>query len=147
MPHTHWHDFIIGVLVKWATSLQANYLGKASLFKKPFGFIFTALGGVPVQRDTQNNLVSSTIDIYNSRERFVIALAPEGTRKKVSHWKHGFYHIAKAANIPIVRVIFDFEHKQVSILEPFTVSGNLEKDIAELRSVYSGVKGKIPEYS
>jgi 1-acyl-sn-glycerol-3-phosphate acyltransferase len=146
-PHTHWYDFILGVLIKYVTELPSNFIGKASLFKKPFGFIFKAIGGVPVQRNKNNNLVASTIDIFNSREKFVIALAPEGTRKKVEIWKSGFYHIAKGANIPIVRVIFDFQKKIVSILPPFNTTDNMENDLKELRSVYKDVKGKIPKYS
>lgn len=146
-PHTHWYDFILGVLVKYATALPSKFLGKASLFKPPFGFIFKAIGGVPVQRDKHNNLVASTVDIFNSHENFITALAPEGTRKKVETWKHGFYHIAKGANIPIVRVIFDFETKVVTIVKPFYVTNNIDSDIAELRSAYRGIKGKNLEYS
>ena len=139
--------FILGVLIKYVTELPSNFIGKASLFKKPFGFIFKAIGGVPVQRNKNNNLVASTIDIFNSREKFIMALAPEGTRKKVEIWKSGFYHIAKGANIPIVRVIFDFQKKIVSILPPFNTTDNMENDLKELRSVYKDVKGKIPKYS
>ena len=146
-PHTHWYDFILGILIKYATELPSKYIGKASLFKKPFGFIFKAMGGVPVQRDKHNNLVASTVDIFNSHENFITALAPEGTRTIVDSWKHGFYHIAKGANIPIVRVIFDFNKKVVSILTPFNLTENMENDLKELRSVYKDVKGKIPKYS
>jgi 1-acyl-sn-glycerol-3-phosphate acyltransferase len=146
-PHTHWYDFVLGVLIKYATALPSNFIGKASLFKKPFGFIFKAMGGVPVKRDERNNLVASTIDIFNSRENFVIALAPEGTRKKVNTWKHGFYHIAKGADIPVVRVIFDFKLKVATILEPFHLSNDMESDLNVLRSVYKDVQGKIPANS
>ena len=146
-PHTHWYDFILGILIKYSTELPSNFIGKASLFKKPFGFIFKAMGGVPVQRDKHNNLVQSTVNIFNSREKFVIALAPEGTRKKVDVWKKGFYYIAKGANIPVVRVIFDFENKTASILEPFYLSDNMESDLTELSSVYKGIRGKVPAYS
>ena len=146
-PHTHWYDFPLGVCIKYATAVPSNFIGKASLFKKPFGFIFKALGGVPVQRDKNNNLVASTIDIFNSRENFVIGLSPEGTRKKVEVWKQGFYHIAKGADIPVVRVIFDFDKKVATILKPFDLTDDMEADLKELRSVYVGIKGKIPAYS
>ena len=32
-PHTHWLDFPLGVAIKYAEGLPANYIGKASLFK------------------------------------------------------------------------------------------------------------------
>ncbi len=43
-PHTHWIDFLLVVFIKFAEQLPANYIGKASLFKPPFGFIFRGLG-------------------------------------------------------------------------------------------------------
>lgn len=146
-PHTHWVDFPIGILIKYATDLKANYIGKASLFKPPFGFIFRAMGGTPVERDENNNVVDAVIGIFNSKEQFIFSLSPEGTRKKVEHWKTGFYYIAKGANVPIVSVALDFEHKKVIISNPFYPTNNMEVDISELRSFFKGVKGKIPENS
>lgn len=146
-PHTHWIDFLMGLLVRSATGLKANYIGKASLFKGPFGFIFRATGGAPVERTKSTNKVDAIVKLFNSKDEFVLSLSPEGTRKKVEQWKTGFYFIAKGADIPIVRVIFDFEHKYIKILTPFYTTNNKEKDFIELRSVYRGIKGKVPEYS
>ncbi|MDT0552203.1 1-acyl-sn-glycerol-3-phosphate acyltransferase [Urechidicola vernalis] len=146
-PHTHWIDFIMGLLIRSSTGLKANYIGKASLFKGPFGFVFRMTGGVPVNRSQSTNKVDAIVELYNSREKFVLSLSPEGTRKKVEVWKSGFYHIAKGANVPIVRTVLDFEHKLIIIAEPFYTTSNKETDIKEIRSLYNGVKGKIPEYS
>ena len=146
-PHTHWVDFPIAMLIKYATGLPANYIGKKALFKPPFGFIFKALGGTPVNRVESQNMVDAVIKIFNSKEQFVFALSPEGTRKKVTEWKTGFYHIAEGAKVPIVRGVFDFEHKIFTIAEPFYSTGDKSADIEELRSIYKGIKGKVPEYS
>lgn len=146
-PHTHWMDFIMGVLIKYSTSLPANYIGKASLFKPPFGFIFRAFGGTPVDRSKSNNLVDAVVDIFNSKDQFVFALAPEGTRKKVNQWKTGFYYIAKGAKVPIVRGVMDFGNKTFTIHPPFYTTEDKEADFKEMRSVYEGALGKIPEYS
>lgn len=146
-PHTHWIDFFMGLLIRSATGLKANYIGKASLFKGPFGFFFRKTGGVPVNRSKSTNKVDSIVAIFNAREKFVLSLSPEGTRKKVDVWKTGFYHIAKGANVPIVRAVFDFEHKTAILAEPFYTTNDKEVDIREIRSIYKGVKGKIPEFS
>lgn len=146
-PHTHWMDFSMGILIKYATGLPANYIGKKALFKPPFGFIFKALGGTPVDRSKSQNMVDAVIEIFNSKEQFVFALSPEGTRKKVMEWKTGFYHIAEGAKVPIVRGIFDFGHKVFTIEKPFYPTGDKTADIKELRSIYKGIKGKVPEYS
>ncbi len=144
-PHTHWLDFPLGIAVKFAEGLPANYIGKASLFKPPFGFIFKWLGGTPIDRSKSNNKVDAIINIFNSHENFILAMSPEGTRKKITKWKTGFYYIAKGANVPIVMITFDFENKQVKISEPYYLTGNMEEDFNFIYDFYRGVKGKIPE--
>ena len=105
------------------------------------------LGGMPVNRNSNSNSVDLIADLFNQNESFILALSPEGTRKKVSSWKTGFYYIAKKANVPIYSVALDFENKQIKVFNPFIITGNIDNDITHLRSLYKGVKGKIPEYS
>ena len=145
-PHTANFDFFLGLMARSVLGLRATkFLGKSQLFKFPYGFIFRALGGYPVERTKDNNLVDAVTDIFNSHEKFSIALAPEGTRSKVDRIKIGFYHIAKKANIPIYPVAFDFGTKFVIVKEPFYPSDNFEDDMKELLSFYSNMKGKYPE--
>ena len=144
-PHTHWQDFPLGVAINYAEKINANYIGKASLFKPPFGFIFKLLGGAPVDRSTSTNKVDAIISIFNSKNRFILALSPEGTRKKIDQWKTGFYFIAKGANVPIVMVTFDFGLKLLKVSEPFYTTENQEQDFETIYNYYKGVKGKIPE--
>ncbi len=146
-PHTHWVDFPIGILIKYATGLKANYIGKASLFKPPFGFIFKALGGTPVVRDKNNNVVDAVVDIFNKNDHFIFALSPEGTRKKVKKWKSGFYFIAKGAKVPIVSVALDFGDKKITISEPFYPTDDKDADFLKLRSFFKSAKGKVVENS
>ena len=144
-PHTHWQDFPLGILIKWAEGVPANYIGKAPLFKPPFGFIFRWLGGAPVDRTKNNNKVDAIIDLFNSREKFILGMSPEGTRKKVSKWKTGFYYIAKGANIPVVMVAFGFNNKEIKISDPYYLTDNMEKDLNFFYKQLDGVVGKIPE--
>ena len=131
--------------MKLSQKVPANFIGKASLFKPPLGFILRALGGTPIDRSKSENRVDAIITIFNSRDQFVLALSPEGTRKKVDTWKTGFYHIAKGANVPIVMMTFDFGNKQVKISDPYYLSDNMDKDLNFIFNFYSGVEGKIPE--
>lgn len=147
IPHTHWMDFVIGILVRAISRQEINYVGKKSLFKPPFGWFFKATGGAPVDRAKNSNVVDSVAQIYKERDVFRLCLAPEGTRKKVTSLKTGFYYIAKAAEVPIVMVAFDFSKKKVTIAEPFFTTQDLNKDFRKIRAFYKGVKGKIPEYS
>jgi len=144
-PHTHWLDFPLGIGVKYATGTPINYIGKASLFKPPFGFIFRWLGGAPVNRSKSSNKVQAIVDVFNSREKFILSLSPEGTRKKIDPWKTGFYYIAKGAKVPIVMGALDFKNKQVKISEPYNLTGDMDKDFEHFYGFFRGVKGKIPE--
>ncbi|NNL08679.1 MAG: acyltransferase [Croceitalea sp.] len=147
VPHTHWQDFFIGILVRAISKQRINYVGKKSLFKPPFGWFFRWTGGAPVDREKNSNMVDAIAQIYAEREVFRITLAPEGTRKKVTALKTGFYYIAKKAQVPIVMVAFDFAKKKVSIAEPFYPTDNFNKDFKKIRAYYKGVVGKVPEYS
>jgi len=145
-PHTSNWDFPIGVLARSIIQIQdAKYLGKSSLFKWPHGFIFRALGGHPVHRSRNNNLVDAVIDLFNNKEKFAVALAPEGTRSKVESIKTGFYHIAVKAKIPIIKVGLDYSLKQTIIDAPFYPSGDIERDMPLILDFFSKIKGKHPE--
>ena len=144
-PHTHWQDFPLGILVKWIQQTPINYIGKASLFKPPFGFIFRWLGGTPVNRSESTNKVQAIVNVFNENEKFILALSPEGTRKRIDEWKTGFYYIAKGANVPIVLATLDFGKKEVKIAEPYYLTDSMENDFNNFYQFYKGVKGKIPE--
>lgn len=144
-PHTSWQDFPIGILARNTSGIKINFIGKDSLFKGPFGFIFRSLGGTPVDRSKSNNLVDAIVDVFNSKEEFRLALSPEGTRKKVDTWKTGFYYIAKGANVPIVMATLDFGNKQVRFSEPYYTTDDKEKDFEYFKAFYKDVQGKKPD--
>jgi len=144
-PHTSWQDFPIAIIAKFSVGLPANYIGADYLFKPPFGFFFRGLGGTPVDRSKSNNLVQQIVDIFNSRDQFILAMSPEGTRQKVAKWKTGFYFIAKGANVPIVMATLDFEHKDFRFSEPYYLTDDMEADFKHFYNFFKNVKGKIPE--
>ncbi|PWG04435.1 1-acyl-sn-glycerol-3-phosphate acyltransferase [Polaribacter aquimarinus] len=144
-PHTSWVDFPIAILTRMSLGTMIHFIGKDSLFKSPFGFVFSMLGGTPVDRSKSNNLVDAVVNIFNSRDEFRLGLSPEGTRKKVEKWKTGFYYIAKGANVPIVMATLDFGNKRVKISEPYYITGDMEKDFEVFYDFFKHVKGKNPE--
>ena len=147
VPHTHWKDFFLGLLVRRIVNKEINYIAKKSLFKPPFGWYFKWMGGAPIDRSKSSDTVAAVAEIFDSRKEFRLALSPEGTRKKVTSWKTGFYYIAKAAEVPIVMVAFDFGKKQVKISAPQTPSEDRTADFDHYQQFFKGVTGKIPEYS
>lgn len=143
VPHTSWVDFLLGLLVRKVWNEEINWIGKKSLFSPPFGWLFKRLGGAPIDRGKTNNTVEATAKIFNERKKFRLTIAPEGTRKKVAHWKTGFYYIAKTAEVPIVMVAFDFGEKQIKISEPHTPTNAMEADFKVYRAFFEGVQGKV----
>lgn len=146
-PHTSWHDFFIGLYLRKITGVKTNFIGKKELFRWPFNYYFKAIGGRPIDRTSGQNKVEAIAKLFKNEEEFRLALAPEGTRKKVTQWRTGFYYIAKAANVPIIMFTLDFKNKQNKVSEPFYVTDNVEEDLKVIRSFFDGVVGKIPEYS
>lgn len=147
VPHTSWHDLYIGVLLRAIVQVRTNFVGKKELFVFPIGWFFRALGGAPINRQTNQNKVQAIANLFNERKEFRITLAPEGTRKKVNKWRTGFYYIAKQANVPIIMFTLDFQNKQNKISEPFYPTDDFEADLKYMYDFFKGVKGKIPEYS
>jgi 1-acyl-sn-glycerol-3-phosphate acyltransferase len=146
-PHTSWKDFFLGLFVRSAIGRKIGYLGKQELFDSPFGFFFRWTGGKPVNRKQHTGLVDQVAELFNRHDEFAIALAPEGTRKKVSDLKTGFYFMARKANVPIIPCLFDYEHRTVHFLPPFYPTSNTEEDLDTIWNFYKGVKGARPDYS
>jgi len=147
VPHTSWHDFYMGAFARKMLNLQINFIGKKELFQWPFGWYFKWMGGAPVDRKSNQNTVQQVVELFKEREEFRLAIAPEGTRKKVDTWKSGFYYMALEAQVPIICVAFDYGTKTVKIHPPFYPTGDFSKDISTLKSFYKGVEGKIKAYT
>lgn len=135
-PHTSWVDFPIAMLYRVATGVMVHYVGKDSLFKGPFGFLFRKLGGFPVDRSSNNNTVDYIVSKFNASENFKLGLSPEGTRKKVDKWKTGFYFIAKGAGVPVVMATLDFGNKYIKVSEPFYPTSNKDRDFEFMRGFF-----------
>ncbi len=145
-PHTSNWDFVVGLAFRSKLQLQhAKFLGKEELFRAPFGFIFRKLGGFPVNRQGNTNMVDQVVTLFNTHESFVLVLSPEGTRKRVDRLRSGFYHIAQKAGVPIIMTAFDFEKKQASFSDPFFPTGDEETDLQEIIRFYAPIKGRNPE--
>jgi len=145
-PHTSSTDVVIGMAARSVVPIPfAHYLGKKELFDGMFGWFFRATGGVPVDRFSKNNMVDQVVAEFNKRSHFVLALSPEGTRKKVDRLRTGFWHIAKLAGVPIVMAGMDFAKKELILSLPFMPGESPQADLPKLIHFFAPVKGKKPE--
>lgn len=141
-PHTSWQDFPIGAFTRRILKLNINFVGKKELFVWPFGYYFRWMGGAPIDRRSGQNKVEAIAKIFHEKEEFRLAMAPEGTRKKVKEWRTGYYYIAKAASVPIIPVSLDFKTKTVAIHKPFYLTNDVQKDFEVIQGFYKGIVGK-----
>lgn len=137
LPHMLAFAFIFDVPLSW--------MGKHSLFRGPGKWLFSALGGVPVDRRAPQGLVAQVAEVFASRERMVLAVPPEGTRGRAEYWKSGFYHIAVAAEVPILMGFLDFGRKRGGYGPLLWPSGDIKADMDEIRAFYSDKQGRYPE--
>jgi len=144
-PHTSNWDFFVGLGALFSLGLKLDFFGKDSIFRWPAGPILRWLGGIPVDRSVSRDRVSQSVAAFKARDRLILGMAPEGTRKRVEEWKTGFYHVAVGAGVPIVPVGFDYAKKAIVIGEPFTPTGDAEGDIQKLRGFFANVTAKRPE--
>jgi 1-acyl-sn-glycerol-3-phosphate acyltransferase len=146
-PHTSNWDFPITMFLALSLNTKVYWMGKKSLFKKPFGSIMSWLGGIAVDRSKANNAVSGMVDVFNSHDELIVIIPPEGTRGQVTYWKTGFYHIAHGANVPIVLGFVDYGRKAGGIGPTIYPTGDLEADMYAIQSFYATVTAKYPEKS
>jgi 1-acyl-sn-glycerol-3-phosphate acyltransferase len=144
-PHTSNWDFPLGVLARAVVKRKISFIGKATLFKPPFGFLFRWLGGFPVSRDKKEDTVAFVVSLFERHEDFLFALSPEGTRAYTPKLRSGFYQIALQAKVPIVMVGFDFERKEIQLQQPFMPTGDFKADMNQILAYFKTVKGLHPE--
>jgi 1-acyl-sn-glycerol-3-phosphate acyltransferase len=142
-PHTSNWDLPYTLMVAFALNLQVYWMGKQSLFKRPFGGLMKWLGGIPVDRSKSTNLVAASAAAIRAADGpLQLVVPPEGTRGKTRHWKTGFYHIALAAQVPIVLAYMDYARKVSGLGPVFQPTGDVEADMAVIKRFYAGIKGR-----
>ena len=144
-PHTSNWDYFFARLYGNIIGIRPHYLIKSSFFVPLLATIVRLDGGIPVFRNSKNNLVDQISSKFNKSDNFIIGISPEGTRSRVEKWKTGFYHIALKSNVPIVLVGLDFCSKEIGIIDSLIPKGNINKDLLFIEEKFKYFKGKIPE--
>ena len=146
-PHTAIEDFFVGLAYFWYYGIKFKVMMKKEFFKPVVGWILKKMGGIPVNRGHQNHLVSQMVDMFSQNKGVQLVICPEGTRKKVTHWKKGFYVIAEGANVPILVGFLDYKKRRCGVEKILIPTGDYEKDLAEIWDYYKTIQvmGKYPE--
>ena len=147
VPHTSNWDFFVAIGIRTYLREPIHFVGKKELFTPLTAWFFKGLGGMPLNRRKNEKVVDAISRMYQEEDVFRMAIAPEGTRKKVDQWKTGFYYIALKAGVPILPTELDWNKRVMTFHPLFTPTGNVEKDFARLQSLFKGAVGRNPEYS
>jgi 1-acyl-sn-glycerol-3-phosphate acyltransferase len=143
-PHTSNWDFIVFLAALHAYRIEARFIGKHTLFRWPFGYLFRALGGIPVDRSRPGGLVQQVTEVFEGADEMVLVIAPEGTRRAAPHWKSGFLAIAEATGAPIVFGSVDFARREVTLSRPWAYDGDPGRLMDQAREFFRGKQGRHP---
>ncbi|WP_439638681.1 1-acyl-sn-glycerol-3-phosphate acyltransferase [Nevskia sp.] len=135
-PHTTNWDGVLGLATLLALGVDASTMIKDSAFKGPLGWLLRGLGAIPINRASPKGVVEQSIDQFASRQRFVLLIAPEGTRDGADDWKRGYYRIAEGAGVPVLPASINYPAKIITFGPPLTPSGDYDADFAELLGFY-----------
>ncbi|MBU3671854.1 MAG: acyltransferase [Sinobacteraceae bacterium] len=144
-PHTSNWDFVVGFLAYLGLRLHSSWFVKHTALRWPWAALGRHFGAVAIDRAHAGNVVGASVAAMNSAERMVITLAPEGTRKKVAQWKHGYYRIAVEAGVPIVTAALDYSRRRVVFGDAMTPSGDYERDWPLLRAAFDARMARHPD--
>lgn len=144
-PHTSNWDFVIGQLYSHAHGMKSNFLMKKEWFFWPLGPLFRHMGGIPVYRQKHTSMTDSLAQTIKDAPHFQLCITPEGTRKRVTEWKRGFYFIAQKAQIPILLYGLDYERKLISCTKTVIPTGDIEADMKTIKAYFKDFKGRKPE--
>lgn len=144
-PHTCAFDVLVGIAVMLALGARIRWFAKHTSFRWGLGPPLRWLGGISVNRSTPRAAVRDAIALMKREDRMFLALAPEGTRRKVAEWKSGFYRIAMAASVPVVPVALDYSRRAAHIGEPMMPTGDYDGDLAYLKAQFHAGMARHPE--
>jgi 1-acyl-sn-glycerol-3-phosphate acyltransferase len=144
-PHTSNWDLVYLLALAEVYDIRISWMGKHQIFRPPFGGLFRALGGIPIRRHERADRVGAMAREFAERESFALVVPAEATRSWAPHWKSGFYHIARRANVPIVMGFLDYPRRRGGFGPAIFASGDAAKDMDQIRSFYADKTGKYPE--
>lgn len=144
-PHSSNWDTAVMLLFAAHFGIGLRWVGKRESFRGPLGPLLRRLGGIPIERAGGRGVVASTAEVFRDGAPLALAIAPDGTRSARDYWRSGFYHIARAADVPLVLSFLDWGARRAGIGPTLTLTGDIAADMDHIRTFYAGMVGRYPE--
>ncbi|MBN8205605.1 1-acyl-sn-glycerol-3-phosphate acyltransferase [Microbacterium esteraromaticum] len=145
-PHTSNWDFVLMLAIAWRLGIEVHWLGKQSLFRGWRGPVMRALGGIAVDRDDPSRIVGEVVAQAHAGEVFGLVVTPDGTRSGHTHWKSGFYRIARETGMPVTLGYVDRTTMTTGLGPTIDLTGDVAGDMDRIRAFYADKSGLRPEH-
>ena len=144
-PHTSNWDFPLGLMATWLVGIPFRFIAKDSLFATPLAPWLRSWGGIPVDRSGGTGVIARLAAEFVKHEDFRLVVAPEGTRSLTPRWKSGFYHLARAANVPLAFSFIDYRRRETGVGGYLDLTGDVAVDMARIAAFYADKTARRPE--
>lgn len=143
-PHTSNWDFVLMLAISWRLGIPIRWLGKESLFAGWRGPIMRGLGGIAVDRSDAGRVVADVVAQVHAGEVFGLVVTPDGTRGGNTHWKSGFYRIARETGMPVTLGYVDRTSMTTGLGPTVDLTGDVAGDMDRIRAFYADKAGLRP---
>lgn len=144
-PHTSNWDFLLMLAIAWRLGIEVHWLGKHTLFRSWRGPLMRALGGIPVDRSDPRSVVAEVVERVHGGSVFGLVITPDGTRGGNTHWKSGFYRIARRTGMPVTLGFVDRTTMTAGLGPTIDLTGDVAADMDVIRAFYADKSGVRPE--
>lgn len=135
-PHTSNWDFVYVIAYFLKVGVRIRFAIKREWLRAPFKSMMESVGAIGINRSVSNHTTEDLAQLFAENEKLLLVVTPEGTRKRATRWRSGFYFVAKAAKVPIALGFVDYRNKTVGIGKLLMPSDDYEKDMREIMSFY-----------
>lgn len=143
-PHTSNWDLIIAMSAMLAVGLRFSWMMKKEAFFWPLGGLWKAMGGIPIDRGGDVDVVGQISEYLQSNDNVWIGITPEGTRRKVKRYKKGYLRISYGTGAPIFIIGINGPTKEVILDKIWETTGKIEPDNAAIKAyfdaTYTGIR-------
>ncbi|WP_299086945.1 1-acyl-sn-glycerol-3-phosphate acyltransferase [uncultured Microbacterium sp.] len=143
-PHTSNWDFVLMLAISWRLGIPIRWLGKESLFAGWRGPIMRGLGGIAVDRSDAGRVVADVVAQVHAGKVFGLVVTPDGTRGGNTHWKSGFYRIARETGMPVTLGYVDRTTMTTGLGPTIDLTGDVAGDMDRIRAFYADKAGLRP---